>query len=102
MATILATRYEGLPTVLIESAFLGTPCISADCPNGPREILMDGRAGLLFDVGDAAKLAVHMKDIWQNIANTRQLIDTASQNLDRFAPDAAASQITHLIKEYIK
>lgn len=102
MATILATRYEGLPTVLIESAVLGTPCISADCPNGPREILMDGRAGLLFDVGDAAKLAVHMKDIWQNTVNTRQLIDTASQNLDRFAPDAAASQITHLIKEYIK
>ena len=102
MATILATRYEGLPTVLIESAVLGTPCISADCPNGPREILMNGRAGLLFDVGDAVKLATHMTGIWQNTVNTRQLIDTASQNLDRFAPDAAASQITHLIKEYIK
>ncbi|MDE6571189.1 MAG: glycosyltransferase [Alphaproteobacteria bacterium] len=102
MATILATRYEGLPTVLIESAVLGVPCISSDCPNGPREILMNGHAGLLFNVGDVRQLADHMTAIWTSTANTLELAATATENLVRFNPATTASQITHLIKEYVK
>lgn len=32
-------KYEGLPTVLLESLALGTPVVSYDCPTGPRDIL---------------------------------------------------------------
>ena len=52
-----SAKFEGLPTVMIESLIMGKPIVATDCPTGPREILDQGRAGLLTPVGDAAKLA---------------------------------------------
>ena len=32
-------KYEGLPTVLLESLAFGTPVVAYDCPTGPKDIL---------------------------------------------------------------
>ena len=49
---ILTSSYEGLPNVLLETQVLKTYIISSNCPTGPREILLNGKAGSLFKVGD--------------------------------------------------
>jgi len=53
----LSSKWEGLPTVLIEALALGTRIVSTDCESGPREILEGGRYGTLVPVGSVERLA---------------------------------------------
>ncbi len=52
-----SSRFEGLPTVLIEALICGVPVISSDCPTGPKEILLDGKIGKLYTIGDYKTLS---------------------------------------------
>ena len=63
---VLPSKYEGLPSTLIESLAVGTPVVSTDCPHGPREILEGGRFGELVPVNDPAAMS---KAIIRSIEN---------------------------------
>ena len=57
----LSSRWEGLPTVLIEALYLGAPIVATDCAGGAREILKDGCYGRLVPVDAPAALADAME-----------------------------------------
>ncbi len=56
-AFILSSRWEGLPTVLIEALACGANIVATDCPSGPLEVLEGGRFGRLVPVDDSDALA---------------------------------------------
>jgi glycosyltransferase involved in cell wall biosynthesis len=63
---VLSSKWEGLPTVLVEALYCGAPVVSTDCPSGPSEILQDGRYGQLVEVGNVASLAQAMEKMLDN------------------------------------
>ncbi len=79
---VLSSRWEGLPTVLVEALALGTPIVSTDCPSGPAEILDGGRLGRLVAVGDASALAEAILDALSGNAPEREPADYESFTLE--------------------
>jgi glycosyltransferase involved in cell wall biosynthesis len=88
---VLSSKFEGLPTVLIEAMQCGIPVISADCPSGPAEILEDGQWGKLFLPGDIDALAFAIED-----ALDCKLVADVRKRAADFSIDAAMSRYVAL------
>ena len=81
---ILTSLYEGLPNVLLEAQVLKKFIISSNCPTGPREILLNGKAGYLFKVKDYQILSKLILKILRNKKIMHKKIEIGYKNLDRF------------------
>ncbi|MBD1140426.1 glycosyltransferase [Pelagibacterales bacterium SAG-MED38] len=81
---VLTSLYEGLPNVLLEAQVLKKFIISSNCPTGPREILLNGKAGSLFKVGDYKKLSDLILDYSKNKKKLSKKIEIGYKNLKRF------------------
>lgn len=57
---VLSSDYEGFALVLVEALHAGLGIVSTDCPDGPAEVLENGKFGRLVSVGDRAGLAAAM------------------------------------------
>ena len=87
-----SSRFEGLPTVLLEGLILDKIVISSDCPTGPREILENGEIGYLYNVRDYKKLG---ELIVQNLENSDINLDLIRERILKYSKDI-------VIKEYEK
>lgn len=91
---VLASLWEGLPTVLIEALACGCPVVSSDCPSGPREILEDGKWGRLVPVGAVDELANEILAVLASATVPSSLRATA-----RFTPGESSARYLRLIEE---
>ena len=57
---VLSSRYEGLPNVLIEALYLGTPAAAVTCIPAVSRIVEDGKTGYLAKSEDVYSLAEAM------------------------------------------
>ncbi|WP_310427147.1 glycosyltransferase [Chamaesiphon sp. VAR_48_metabat_135_sub] len=91
-AFVLSSRWEGLPTVLIEAMACGCSVVATDCPSGPQEILAAGKYGLLVPIENATALADAMVQTLETPVDRAISIDRGMY----FSADRAVSEYLKL------
>lgn len=91
---VVSSIFEGLSMVLIEALACGCPVVSTDCPNGPAEILDQGRFGTLVPVNDEEKLAAAILLSIDSACDKGRLINRAHD----FTVEQATRQYLELIE----
>lgn len=95
---VMSSNYEGFPMVMIEAMACGLPVVSYDFKCGPKDIIDNGRNGLLVREGDIDGLANAMMELMGDetlrqrmSVNAKRVVDTYSEEnvmkqwLDLFA-----------------
>ncbi len=70
---VLCSEHEASPLVLVEAMSCGVPCVSLDCPTGPRAIIKDGETGLLAKEGDVNDLASKIEWLINHDAERKEM-----------------------------
>jgi glycosyltransferase involved in cell wall biosynthesis len=95
---LLSSRFEGLPTVLVEAMACGCPVVATDCPSGPREILADGEYGQLVPVGDVTELASAVEEALEDPVDA----DLLCARADDFAPEVVLDEYERFLRTEIE
>ena len=72
----LSSKWEGLPTVLIEALAFGKSIVATNCKSGPEEILMGGKYGRLVPVSDPEAFAQALDDA---LSQSEKAVDTKAK-----------------------
>jgi glycosyltransferase involved in cell wall biosynthesis len=93
---VLSSRWEGFGNVIVEAMACGTPVVSTNCPNGPAEILENGKWGRLVPVGSVKKIGeAIMKTLDENKVSKEELLHRSRY----FDPFKISGQYIDIIRE---
>ncbi|GAB2495812.1 glycosyltransferase family 4 protein [Nocardiopsis aegyptia] len=100
-ASVLAvsSRVEGFGMTIIEGFSVGVPAVSFDCPHGPREIIEDGRDGLLVPDQDVDALAAALLRLVEDRDERVRMGREAVRSADRYAIGPIVRQWERFIEE---
>jgi glycosyltransferase involved in cell wall biosynthesis len=94
---VLASKTEGLSIALIEALSAGIPVISTDLPSC-REVLQDGRCGILVPLGDAHTLAQAIAKLLENQDLAQELIEQGKLRVkESYDPKLTIAQYARLL-----
>lgn len=95
----MSSRYEGLPMVLIEAMTCGLPAVSFACKCGPRDIIEDGKNGLLVADGDTKALAASLIKVLKDSDMRRRMGKEAAKVKEKYDEAAIMNRWITLFEE---
>ncbi|MFC7794859.1 stealth conserved region 3 domain-containing protein [Streptomyces cinereoruber] len=99
---LLTSRNEAFGLVLAEAQAAGVPVVSYDSPNGPREVIVDGRTGMLVPTGDVDTLASCLIRLIEDAPLRHRMGAAAVEAAARFAPEAVTARWEALFEELLR
>lgn len=97
--TVLTSKYEGLPTVLIESLMLGTPVVSFDCKTGPDEIIVHLQNGMLVENQNKRAFVQAMNRLAADAELYEYLKSNARESVSGFSVEEITKQWHKLLSD---
>ena len=98
---LFTSVFEGLPNVLLEAQSLKKFIISTNCPTGPKEILLNGKAGDIVPMLDYKKISEKIRSYNIKKKSSEQKILLGYKNLDRFNYNHNMQKYLKVIKKFI-
>jgi len=99
---VLASRFEGLPMVLLEAGACALPAVATDVP-GTREVIVNGKTGFLARAGDPAALAAGMTRLMTAPLSARHAIGAQARRhlLEHFSIECVLDRWDQLYVELL-
>ena len=96
---VFTSRMEGFGMVLLEAMSFGLPCISFDCPSGPRDIIDEGKNGFLIPCYDKELFAEKIcQYIMSNRGDKQKLGQGATRKVENWDNRAILEQWKDIFK----
>lgn len=96
---LFSSKFEGLPTVIIEAMILDKPVVATACPTGVKELLMNGKAGILTEVGNVVEMSNALHRLVHNKALQNQFGEARKDFINNFNPAYMVAQVEALLIE---
>lgn len=85
---VTSSNYEGFPMVMIEAMACGLPVVAFDFKCGPKDIISDGKNGLIIRNGDIGALAEGMMRLMEDTENRKRMSLNARKIVDTYSEKA--------------
>ncbi len=99
---VMSSHYEGFPMVMVEAMSAGLPVVTFDYKCGPKDIIDDGRNGLLVKEGDIRGLADAMMSLMASPATLRRMSAEAKKVTERFSEEKVMGMWVRLYEGLLK
>lgn len=99
---VMSSHYEGFPMVMVEAMSAGLPVVTFDYKCGPKDIIDDGRNGLLVKEGDIRGLADAMMSLMASPATLRRMSAEAKKVTERFSEEKVMGMWVRLYEGAVK
>lgn len=98
---VLSSKWEGLPTTLIEAMALGVPVVATSCESGPKEVLNNGEYGLLVPIEDEQSLASAILKLLKNYELSKLFSFKGRERAKDFSIKSAIEKYDVIFKKLI-